>query len=72
MKERITYILADGEEGVNPATVQVNADSVKLPGFKAAKEWRITLSTTDLPDSVSIAIGYTLTIVLMLDSCKMS
>ena len=52
MKERITYILAEGEEGVNPANVQVNANSVKLPGFKASKEWRITLSTRELPQTV--------------------
>ncbi|GAM84209.1 hypothetical protein ANO11243_022020 [Dothideomycetidae sp. 11243] len=52
MKERITYILAEGEAGVNPATIEVTPDSLKLPGLRAAKEWRITLSTRDLPQSL--------------------
>lgn len=53
MKERITYILAEGEQGVNPSNVQVSSDSLKLPGLRAAKEWRITLSTKELPREVN-------------------
>ncbi|KAF2226533.1 PIG-X [Elsinoe ampelina] len=52
MKERITYLLADGEPGVNPADVLVAEDAIQLPGILAAKEWRITIGVDQLPEEV--------------------
>lgn len=54
MKERITFLVVDGEEGVNPAEVQVADDSIELPGIVAAKEWRVTLGLDQLPTQVLI------------------
>jgi hypothetical protein len=51
MKQRITYLLHEAG-GVDPATLDVTGDSIKLPGLKAAKEWRLTLGTRDLPKEV--------------------
>ncbi|PSK55771.1 hypothetical protein B9Z65_4649 [Elsinoe australis] len=52
MKERITFLVVDGEEGVNPAEVQVADDSIELPGIVAAKEWRVTLGLDQLPTQI--------------------
>ncbi|KAF2152986.1 PIG-X-domain-containing protein [Myriangium duriaei CBS 260.36] len=57
MKERITYILAGGEPGVNPATIDVKASSLKLPSIYAAKEWRITLSEEELPPTLKTVLN---------------
>lgn len=51
MKQRITYLLHDAG-GVDPATLDVTSDSIKLPGLKAAKEWRVTVGTRELPKEV--------------------
>lgn len=51
MKQRITYLLHDAG-GVDPATLDVGSDSIKLPGLKAAKEWRLTVGTRELPKEV--------------------
>ncbi|KAG9531599.1 PIG-X-domain-containing protein, partial [Aureobasidium melanogenum] len=51
MKQRITYLLHEAG-GVDPATLDVDSDSIKLPGLKAAKEWRVTLGTRELPKEV--------------------
>ncbi|KAG9834123.1 PIG-X-domain-containing protein, partial [Aureobasidium melanogenum] len=51
MKQRITYLLHEAG-GVDPATLDVGSDSIKLPGLKAAKEWRVTLGTRELPKEV--------------------
>ncbi|KAH0423580.1 hypothetical protein KCU90_g8692, partial [Aureobasidium melanogenum] len=51
MKQRITYLLHEAG-GVDPATLNVGSDSIKLPGLKAAKEWRVTLGTRELPKEV--------------------
>ncbi|PNS15861.1 hypothetical protein CAC42_4313 [Sphaceloma murrayae] len=52
MKERITYLLAEGQEGVNPANLRITEDSLRLPGIVAAKEWRVTLSADQLPEEI--------------------
>ncbi|THW57163.1 PIG-X-domain-containing protein [Aureobasidium pullulans] len=52
MKQRITYLLHEAG-GVDPETLDVGKDSIKLPGLKAAKEWRVTLGTRELPKEVS-------------------
>lgn len=51
MKQRITYLLHEAG-GVDPAILDVGSDSIKLPGLKAAKEWRVTLGTRELPKEV--------------------
>lgn len=51
MKQRITYLLHEAG-GIDPATLDVGSDSIKLPGLKAAKEWRVTLGTRELPKEV--------------------
>lgn len=51
MKQRITYLLHEAG-GVDPETLDVGKDSIKLPGLKAAKEWRVTLGTRELPKEV--------------------
>ncbi|KAI4726762.1 PIG-X-domain-containing protein [Aureobasidium sp. EXF-10728] len=48
MKQRVTYLLHEAG-GVDPTTLDVSNDSIKLPGVKAAKEWRVTLGTRELP-----------------------
>ncbi|KAI5208610.1 hypothetical protein E4T39_01226 [Aureobasidium subglaciale] len=48
MKQRITYLLHEAG-GVDPATLDVSEHSIKLPELKAAKEWRVTLGTRELP-----------------------
>lgn len=51
MKQRVTYLLHESG-GIDPATLDITKDSLKLPGIKAAKEWRITLGTRELPQEV--------------------
>jgi len=51
MKQRITYLLHEAG-GVDPTTLDVKNDSIKLPGLKAAKEWRLTVGTRELPKEV--------------------
>ena len=54
MKQRITYLLRNAHEegGVDPATLSVGKDSIKIPGIDAAKEWRITVGASELPQEV--------------------
>lgn len=51
MKQRITYLLRDAG-GVDPATLAVGDDSLKIPGLKGAKEWRVTVGVKELPKEV--------------------
>ena len=54
MKQRITYLLRQADErgGVDPATLVVDKDSLRIPGLDAAKEWRITVGASELPQEV--------------------
>jgi hypothetical protein len=54
MKQRITYLLRkiDQQGGVDPATLAVGSDSLKIPGVDGAKEWRITVGASELPREV--------------------
>ena len=52
MKHRITYLLHDGEPGIDPSTVQVTPDSITTGPTKAAQEWRVTVGLLDLPNEV--------------------
>ncbi|KEQ96920.1 hypothetical protein AUEXF2481DRAFT_620924 [Aureobasidium subglaciale EXF-2481] len=52
MKQRITYLLHEAG-GVDPATLDVSEHSLKLPELKAAKEWRVTLGTRELPKEIA-------------------
>ncbi|GAB7347821.1 hypothetical protein MBLNU459_g5358t1 [Dothideomycetes sp. NU459] len=52
MKQRITYVVRDLQEGVDPATLAVSKDSLKIPGLDAAKEWRITVGAKELPKEI--------------------
>jgi hypothetical protein len=51
MKQRITYLLHE-PGGIDPASLDITNDSIKLPNLKAAKEWRVTLATKELPQEV--------------------
>lgn len=51
MKQRITYLLHQ-IGGIDPATLEVGKDYLQLPGLQAAKEWRVTLGTRELPQEV--------------------
>lgn len=57
MKQRITYLLRNAHEqgGVDPATLDVGKDFLKIPGLDGAKEWRITAGASELPQEVIIA-----------------
>lgn len=54
MKQRITYLLrkADAQGGVDPDTISVGKDSLRIPRVDAAKEWRITVGASELPQEV--------------------
>ncbi|KAL1302587.1 hypothetical protein AAFC00_002965 [Neodothiora populina] len=54
MKQRITYLLKNAHEqgGVDPATLEVSKDSLKIPGLNGAKEWRITVGAKELPQEI--------------------
>lgn len=54
MKQRITYLVRGTQGGVDPATLVVSKDSLKVPGIDAAKEWRITVGVKELPREVSL------------------
>lgn len=52
MKHRITYLLHEGEPGIDPSTVQVTPDSVTSGPTRAVQEWRVTVGLLDLPNEV--------------------
>lgn len=54
MKQRITYLVRDTQGGVDPASLGVGSDSLKIPGIDAAKEWRITVGVKELPREVCV------------------
>ena len=56
MKQRITYLLrkTDSQGGVDPATLEVTKDSLRIPSIDAAKEWRITVGAKEVPQEVHI------------------
>lgn len=54
MRERITYLLHVGEQGFDPSTLTVSKDSLALPPIKAAKEHRLTIGFSELPQEVTI------------------
>lgn len=56
MKQRVTYLLRNAHEqgGVDPATLDVSKESLRIPGLDAAKEWRITVGASELPQEVHL------------------
>lgn len=54
MKERVTFLLHVGEEGFDPASLNVGKDGLTVPPIKAAKEHRITFGLSELTQEVSI------------------
>ncbi|GME29002.1 PIG-X/PBN1 domain-containing protein [Neofusicoccum parvum] len=52
MRERITYLLHVGEQGFDPSTLTVSKDSLALPPIKAAKEHRLTIGFSELPQEL--------------------
>lgn len=52
MKQRITYIVHN-PDAFSPAQLVVGDDSLALEQVEAAKEHRITLGLSELPDDVS-------------------
>lgn len=53
MKERVTFLLHVGEEGFDPAKLNVGKDGLTVPPIKAAKEHRITFGLSELTQEVS-------------------
>ena len=52
MRIRDTFLLHPGEAGIDPSTVEVGHDYVKLPDIKAAEEWKATFGLYELPEEV--------------------
>ena len=52
MRLRNSFLLHPGEPGIDPSTVEVGHDYVKLPPVKAAEEWKATLALNELPEEV--------------------
>lgn len=54
MKQRITYLLRDGDAEIESNQVEVTPSSVNVNGIDAAKEHRITLGFDELPQEVNV------------------
>ncbi|KAK8225587.1 PIG-X [Phyllosticta capitalensis] len=52
MKERVTFLLHVGEEGFDPASLNVGKDGLTVPPIKAAKEHRITFGLSELTQEI--------------------
>jgi len=60
MKHRVTYLLHEGEPGVDPASLEVEEDRLEVPELRAAREWRTTLGLNELPEEVCISYVYSM------------
>jgi len=52
MKERITYVVRNPEQGFDPANLEIKSSSLSVKSLVGAKEHQITLGLSELPQEV--------------------
>lgn len=55
MKQRITYIRG-ADQNFDPASIAPTGGSLKIPSLRAAKEHKLTIDVSELPEEVLLSV----------------
>ena len=58
MKQRLTYLLRDGDAELGVEQVRVSDSTLAVDGINAAKEHRITVGFDELPQEVNAGTSH--------------